>query len=284
MYGRLRYYENKYPELARQYPDISLAAQDSAGLFRNIHKAPESTAVVVFVHGTFACTLPALAMLDPLKIPAFRFEHDTFIQITENAATLEEVTRAFLTGAKRIYLVAHSRGGLVARVAAETLRKVCDVQVLTFGTPHNGTPLANGGKRLFPPLLAGGRVVILGVVSWDPASLAGKLLLNFMLPESQPVGIDDMRPNCSFLQFLSRIPPANLRSWGGAYDLRRFTKKPGGTVISAALDGAFHGKPNDAVVPTDSSLGAGKPRMQTDCNHFDYFSVPQIRDLIRNLE
>jgi hypothetical protein len=143
----------------------------------------------------FSCALPNLALLHPLKIPAYRFEHDTFFEIAENGTKLVEAIRAFGAGAKRIYLVAHSRGRLVARFAAESLGED-RVQVLTFGTPHQGTPLANGGRRLVPVLLAGGRTVIHGVFSWDPASLAGKLLLNWKLPKSLPAGIDEMRPNC----------------------------------------------------------------------------------------
>jgi pimeloyl-ACP methyl ester carboxylesterase len=282
LHGRLRHSESRHPVLARQYPDIALAAVD-AGLFRAIHKAPTGTAVLVFVHGTFSCALPNLALLHPLKIPSFRFEHDTFVEITENAARLVQAIRAFAADAKRIYLVAHSRGGLVARFAAESLGED-RVHVLTFGTPHGGTPLANGGRRLFPVLLAGGRAAIQGVFSWDPASLAGKLLLKWKLPQSVPVGIDDMRPASSFLQALNLRNTPNLRSWGGKYDLRRLTEESGGTVISEALQGAFHGESNDLIIPTASSLAAGHTRTETDCNHFGYFSIPQIRDLIRNLE
>jgi hypothetical protein len=55
-------------------------------------------------------------------------------------------------------------------------------------------------------------------------------------------------------------------------------------VISEALTGAFQAESNDLIVPTASSLGAGQARTQTDCNHFGYFSMPQIRDLICSLE
>lgn len=99
---------------------------------------------VVAVHGTMACALPLAAELRQLvrNYPAvLRFEHDTWLPISDNAKQLTEaVTRLELD---QVTLVAHSRGGLVARECAARLRKSTqlDVRVITLGTPFEGTPM-----------------------------------------------------------------------------------------------------------------------------------------------
>jgi len=77
----------------------------------------------VFVHGTLSCCLAHLPRLDR-TIPAYpdqetiRYEHDTFLTIEDNAADLVAEIRRMTASDARVVLVGHSRGGLVARVAA----------------------------------------------------------------------------------------------------------------------------------------------------------------------
>lgn len=67
--------------------------------------------------------------------------------IDERAAQLAEQVRAL--GARRVNLIAHSMGGLDARYAITHLGLAKQVAALiTIGTPHRGTPLADLGTGL----------------------------------------------------------------------------------------------------------------------------------------
>jgi hypothetical protein len=289
-YGRLRHFEERYPAIAREYPDIALALND-VGVFRAVHKAQAGTAVIVFVHGTFSCAVPNLAFLHPLQIPTYRFEHDTFLTITKNAENLKEAIENFVPKGARVYLVAHSRGGLVSRVAAQILKSY-ETEVLTFGTPHRGTPLANIARRAATGILAMGRAVILAsggaavraVFPWDPASLAGKLLLKGMLVRKFPDGIDAMRPESDFIGALDARVPFVLRTWGGQCDSNDLHKGAFAIDVREALKGAFEGAANDGIVSFDSATAAGAAECALiPCTHFEYFSRPEVRAKILDL-
>jgi hypothetical protein len=292
MHARLTHYEQRYPVIAKHYPDISLALS-SSGLFRAIHKAPIGTAVIVFVHGTYSCAVPHLALLHPLKLPTYRFEHETFQPVTENKNSLVKAVREFIPKGARIHFVAHSRGGLVSRFAARELNVDYDVHVMTYGTPHRGTPLANAGERIYSALLAGGRAGLVAgggaaartVFSWDPPSLAGKLLLKGVLPSGFPPGLDAMRPDSDFIGALGSAKDDFLMStWGGECDLDKLSSGAFAYGLREAITGAFGGVANDTVVGVDSALGAGTPqKVLASCTHFQYFSKPEVRDEIRSL-
>src|SRR5262249_33165 len=66
---RLRHYEERHPEIAKAYPDIGIWAQMPV-----LHKVPAPGPMIIFIHGTFSCTLPNLELLHPLRVPSFRFE------------------------------------------------------------------------------------------------------------------------------------------------------------------------------------------------------------------
>jgi pimeloyl-ACP methyl ester carboxylesterase len=86
-------------------------------------------------------------------------------------AVLQRVTEAWPVPVERIALVGHSMGGLIFRAAADVVdgaddpwvRKVSDV--VTLGTPHLGSPVAQGvghGSRalaLLPEMAAFGRIL-----------------------------------------------------------------------------------------------------------------------------
>jgi hypothetical protein len=144
-HGRLRHFEKKHPDAAK-HPDLS-EYSDYPGVFRFRYDDPPHGPVMVFIHGTFSCTLPNLAQLSQLKIPVYRFEHDTFQSVSSNAKSLVKAISGYLRK-NDIHFVAHSRGGLVARlVARELAAQGQHITVRTYGTPHKGTPLANLGGR-----------------------------------------------------------------------------------------------------------------------------------------
>ena len=119
---------------------------------------------VVFVHGGLSCCFDAFTDLfrrieANLGTPGpnagaaifLRFEHDTYHPISVNAERLCELVRDKLSqfsGAGQeaeLLLIAHSRGGLVARLASDILidRGLWSkgrLEVFTYGSPHLGTP------------------------------------------------------------------------------------------------------------------------------------------------
>ncbi len=119
---------------------------------------------VVFVHGGLSCCFDAFGDLFTRLdsgVPAsegandvasfLRFEHDTHHGINDNAARLCAMVRDKLSrriGAEHdtdLLLIAHSRGGLVARLASDNLVdhglwNEDRLEVFTYGSPHRGTP------------------------------------------------------------------------------------------------------------------------------------------------
>jgi triacylglycerol esterase/lipase EstA (alpha/beta hydrolase family) len=129
----------RFPDLARNCADLA-----------SISTVREHEDAVVFVHGTVSCGIQSLKDLYNAGIgaPIYRYEHDTFLPVSENATEMANLIGHHLR-AKRLTLVSHSRGGLVARIALSKLLRsgyAGEVSVLTFGTPHEGTPLANVGR------------------------------------------------------------------------------------------------------------------------------------------
>jgi pimeloyl-ACP methyl ester carboxylesterase len=294
MGGRLRHYIARYSAIAHRYPDIGAPKR---GEFLAL--PPESAeAAIVFVHGTYSCAIPNLALLHPLKLPSYRFEHDTFRPVAANADDLTEAVRSLISRKTRVHLVAHSRGGLVSRLAALELSRPenpgrdasRDVRVLTFGTPHEGTPLANAGKRVLSALLGGGRTALLtaggaavnAVFSWDPPSLAGKLLLKGL--SKFPEGLDDMRPQSGLIRGMGRMTNCDLQAWGAHCDLGNLHSGAFGLFLRDVVQGAFQGAANDSVVGVDSATAVGRKQpVLNACTHFEYFVRQDVRDTIQAL-
>lgn len=275
-HGRLRHYEKRYPEIAKAHPDLRTWA-----LMPVLHDAPARGSTVVFVHGTLSCSLPNLALL-PFRVPTFRFEHDTFQPITENAEKLVEAVTTLLQP-DPLHLIAHSRGGLVARLAARKLSERFRVVVRCYGTPHLGTPLANAGDRAWRALLSMGRTAVGGVFSWDPASLIVKL---FFRPSDLPPGLSVMKTDSETLQsWTFGEEPFELISYGATYDKRLFADGASAyTFGERVLIEAFGEAASDLVVPTASALAAGKAKcLSGSCDHFSYFARGEVQDELGGL-
>lgn len=212
---RLAKYEHVFRAIADRYPRLApgVSASDDT--------------VSVLVHGTRSTTLPALDALDSygkVKFPTYRFEHDTHRPLVENARELATlVGQCFPSsadGPRRVVLIAHSRGGLVARLARALLLQSSNtatnnhwtgtVEVMTLGTPHRGTPLVGEGLNLIASV-AGNyyntRALLKldtltdasGVPIEDPINLAFTFLLR---RHSIPEGIRAMAPSSDALEEL----------------------------------------------------------------------------------
>ncbi len=123
--------------------------------FANDFAPPALPTAIVFVHGYLA-PLPNAYWMGALKLMHDLRRRDVDLRIVrapvtgpvaERAARLARELEA--TRAERIVLVGHSMGGLDARYAArhfDAARRVTDV--ITLGTPHRGTMLADLVHRL----------------------------------------------------------------------------------------------------------------------------------------
>ena len=123
--------------------------------FVNDFEPPALPTAIVFVHGYLA-PLPNAYWLGSLKLMHDLRRRNVELKIVRAPVTGTVARRAARLGreiaatrAERIVLVGHSMGGLDARYAARHLdpaRRVSDV--VTLGTPHHGTMLADLVHRL----------------------------------------------------------------------------------------------------------------------------------------
>jgi pimeloyl-ACP methyl ester carboxylesterase len=269
MASRLARSESAYASRAREVPRL-----DRTPLQSTLHDA-----CAIWVHGTLSCGLEGLKDLQQVpKIPMYRFEHDTFHEIADNASELADLVRGL--GYKRIYLLAHSRGGLVARFAQQILvnRHSISATVMTFGTPHYGTDIADmaaGGLALF---MRAGDFLVSGIPHASMVRRIAGMYVGLQLPP----GIAVMQPSSEVLKASRYLLTHPFTAWGGVY------REGGGSVgygqdYTNVANGAFG--PNvdhDLVVPTSSSLG-GCAVTQIECGHSDYLKNKDVQDVIASL-
>jgi hypothetical protein len=244
---------------------------------------------VIAVHGTLSCAVPMAAAIQKQLPDASvrRFEHDTFAPISESAGTLAEAIMS-RPSLGRVTLVGHSRGGLVAKHAAELIVKAVDdptrVRVVSFGAPFKGSPLVD---------VASGTTPLLAAFAWLGVRTAGESgvpLLDRMtatvrlltqLPRIPP-GIDDMRPKGSYLDALAMLERAPLETVAGDYGAE--LSQNGYSFLNETLDNAqsaFDGAPNDLVVSVDSAT-VGGGRTEPLC-HFDFFTNEDMLEQLSQL-
>jgi len=241
---------------------------------------------MVFVHGTASCGLQGLKdLFAPPVLPGYqvrRFEHDTFLPILDNAAELVRLIKTSLR-VETLLMVAHSRGGLVARLALDDLIRdgyPALIALHTYGTPHAGTPLAKIGGRLLSQLYKIGEwglniaVPVLSPLTWAHGFL-------FDAPEL-PVGIAVMAEDSEALHLLNRYGESDsVTCSGSSFD----TDGPssGFTIeIEGVLRGTMYDIENDLVVPTSSALAFGTPAQVLTCSHLQYFSAPSVQAVLRD--
>lgn len=270
--------ERKYRELANACPSLS-----------EIDRVEHENAMV-FVHGTASCAIAGLKDLFSLAVegfalpgPVYRFEHDTFVPITDNSADLARMISERLR-VKRLLLVAHSRGGLVAVDSARLLadsRYGGTVSVYTFGTPFRGTPLVAIGQKALNVLMKLGEEIATSVPVPAMSALAKGC---FYLLESPklPRGIAAMHEQAEGLVYLQRsIDPKQLTAWASDFDVETGSAGFGATVEGILL-GALGRCRHDLVVPTASALAFGRLAPLLRCAHVHYFRQPTVRGVVED--
>lgn len=235
---------------------------------------------VVVVHGTMSTglALAAAVRASTTRPPAIvRFEHDTWLPIHHNAKDLADLVEQHVTG--HVLFVAHSRGGLVARNAAEILRvrqPGRTVEMLTLGSPFLGTPIADVGSLGFRGVQA-----LMGGLRWADFPVVETLtrLAGLALKSHPPRGITDMSPDAGYLAGFTIHPPTATRTFAGKTD-DTGADSYGLAALHGFSAGMMHEVPSDLVVPTDSAAGGVTDSITLECDHFSYLCEPKVRESI----
>jgi hypothetical protein len=206
------------------------------------------------------------------------FAHPTLATgIGENAAWLDANLPA---GIPALDIVAHGRGGLVARALAGNTRVPARRGVLV-GTPNYGTPLARpdqvarlldgNAARLAQVPRAAARATLEGLLGVARFVALG---LETRLP-----GLEAQEPGSDTLRALGAIvSPTHWFSIGA--NLERSVER--------SADPPFGDAPNDLVVPTDGChLATATPEDSlriagSHTHHHNYFSSSVVRDRLRS--
>jgi hypothetical protein len=216
------------------------------------------------------------------------FPHDTCAPIDSNAQLLLNDLEYLFEGNRdtKLAFVCHSRGGLLARKVATELYEQDDarwrtqlVGCVTFGTPHDGTPLAEHPERL---LGAGVMAIRLG----QPGGLlgAGDVLSLVQAYGGKIPGIDDLKPPAAVATnpqgtiFVNTLRQAE-RTLAQRSDCRLSILAIGGRGPHESRLGWVTNKllrgEHDCAVEVESSAPdrrVGVKRLEVNSDHFSYFS------------
>jgi hypothetical protein len=198
-------------------------------------------------------------------------------------------------------LVTHSRGGLVARSLVELIdpaQQLTPRRIITHGTPHNGTRLAD--KERWDRLISLGMTAAQwlatasGVAIWIP-----KLLEYVLKAAAQGIfalpGVAAMTPGGEFITKLNaasdpaqgaRAPYAAVTSSFSIFSVKQPSFQQ---AFRALTTQAFLDAPNDLVVPTESMSAIDMPsgalpaerQLKVGVDHFSYFKDPSVAEFLR---
>lgn len=251
-----------------------------------------SEAVLLLTHGILGDTRGMVRMAgegpDPLAerygaVLAFDYENVN-TPVPETARLLAgRLADVGLGADRRIDVVAHSQGGLVARWWIENGGGAAAVRTLvTCGTPHHGSPwprvqdVATAGLSLalnrFVPLVGPALAFLVGGFERVDDALdgmtPGSRVLQDLARSTQPDGV-------RYVLVAGDEPFGAGADAGAVARLLRKVRLP-----DAAFALLFGREPHDIAVSVPSATGAGaawavRPGvLDADCNHFGYFAAP----------
>jgi hypothetical protein len=273
--------------MCERYPAIASACPDLSAIDPQVHER-----AVVFVHGTVSCGIQGLKELYPAlasggapvfnaALPVYRFEHDTFERVQDNASALARLITERLN-VQHLLLAAHSRGGLVARMAMAQIQRdgyPADVSLYTFGTPHAGTPLVAIGGKALNMLYKLGEDFAGAIPVVSPLTRAYSYVYD---APTLPRGIEVMREGSDFYDAFPLIGDAvNTRAWGSDFDVDK-AASGFGVVAEGGLIAAFKDRFHDLVVPSASALAFGSREPVLNCSHVHYFCQAPVQSAIQN--
>lgn len=241
--------------------------------------------LAVLIHGLFATDVGTFGTLQERLEQSFEvvgFPHDTLSESIEaNGRELAQRLYSLRQNYSKIVLIAHSRGGLVARSAAVQLKDRGDrpsLRCVTFGTPHLGAEMAeNPGSLIASIVLLKG-----GLIDKSVASIVDILCCVSELGNLP--GISDLRPASTPGTWLAKLQaeeglfPDNLMKLcvvGGAKRAVGLKQK----IANFAVRRVMGDKDSDLVVALSSSLpllnGDNALHLEVNCDHFSYFEKDQ---------
>ncbi|PPE71701.1 hypothetical protein IS481_13325 [Caldimonas thermodepolymerans] len=224
----------------------------------------------------------------------WRFEHDTFLRVARNIDQLVDALDRAVIGDRpegTLVLLAHSRGGNVARFALPRLRQRWPgwrFYALTAGSPHQGTGVFRSiGRRWSGAAVLVGWVRDLASGILDKQHLVQLTILERALAYDIPPGFRDVEP-AGVARMARRHPgmPEGMWVWGsewGPGDSRPIGERVWHRVIE---DWAGFEADGDGIVPKQSALaGLAEAMDASPVFHTEYFEhEPTVRQIRARLE
>lgn len=226
---------------------------------------------------------------------AWRFEHDSFLRVARNINQLVDAIDRDVIGDIRsgtLVLLAHSRGGNVARFALQRLRQRWPqwrFYALTAGAPHQGTGVFRRiGRRWSGVASVVGwfRDIASGVL--DKQQMVDLLILERALAYDIPPGFRDVEPAGVARMARGKGMPDGMWVWGsewGPGDDNPLEERLWRRVIE---DWAGFEADGDGIVPKQSALAGLVDALDASpVFHTAYFehraTVEQIRSRLQSL-
>lgn len=223
------------------------------------------------------------------QLPVWRFEHDTFLEVGRNIDDLIEALQAQVIGRRRegrLVLLAHSRGGVVARFALPELKDRWpgwDFQALTAGSPHLGTDVFERlGQRWVG--LAGAVGLLSGALRevGSRSTLAKLKNLERGMAGDIPPGFRDLLP-ANVLERAERYPwpEGQIVTWGSQW--RAEVAADWRPEMWHRLIEGFAGfeADGDGMIPLDSAKHGQQAHDASPVFHTEYFAHPDTAAQIR---
>jgi pimeloyl-ACP methyl ester carboxylesterase len=269
---------------------------DGAEAWRSRFDPAREHRVLLFIHGFGSNLTRSL----PTKwVEAFGPRYDAILGYNHPTLTVDPLTNANMLSAMvppdvrlNVDIVAHSRGGLVARSLVElqpSMQHIGLHRLVTCGTPHAGTLLADHERW--------DRLVSIGftTASWL-STLTGIGITGAFVPRALELvlragsqflldldGIQAMDPSSRFLKqlnapstFIQDVRYSVISSSFNPWAIDKINYRE--ALISLAAQ-VFMQTPNDLIVPTPSMSSIDQPEntllsgriFETNTNHFGYF-------------
>ncbi len=282
-------------------------------------KVTEAKKILLYIHGIIGDTETSVASAQQAKLTengqqkTLRDKYDLILAfdyenlnttIEENANLLKqrlEEVGLIANHGKQLDIVAHSMGGLIARIFIEKEGGNKIVQHLVMlGTPNGGSPWPTVQDWVIAALGIG--LNQLSSVAWPAAVIAGI----FKLVDANIKTVEQMSPRSNFIQSIATNPDPNVRYTIIAGDrsirpealetdpgkqssaIKRLMEKLFGSAQEGVVNIVFFQQPNDIAVTLESIKSVSenrtpKPRIiapDAACDHVTYFTTKSGLDAL----
>jgi triacylglycerol lipase len=211
---------------------------------------------IILAHGILGFgTLPGIGLVlnyfNGVKAHLERQGHIVFAPqvnpiggVTERGQQLAAAILGVPLSGEKLHVIAHSLGGLDARYALANVAGVADVvqTLVTIGTPHRGSPVADAVVAHTGPLFASVPAFLVQLLERSSAGLRD-------LTTPVAIQFDESTPDAAGVRYIEVAGDASR----GGHELWLFQL--------AALIGQLRGELNDGVVTRPSALREGREHL-----------------------